>query len=229
MGDLHQEFERRKPWVTQYFIDGQQYGDGYLPLQGDPRVKTFFEQFPSLRFILELGSLEGAHAFDLARHPGVERVVGVEGRQSNCEKARFVQHVLGITNVQFVEANLENFDLGQLGVFDAVFCVGLLYHLPEPWKLISAVAKVSPRVFLWTHYVAESWLNIHVKGYRGKWYGEHGLADPLSGLSRRSFWPTLKSLRTMLVQSGFAQVTILNENPSHPHGPEVLIAAEARG
>lgn len=39
-----------------------------------------------------------------------------------------------------------------LGQFDAVFCSGLLCHLPEPWKLIEQMPRIAPKLFIWTHY-----------------------------------------------------------------------------
>lgn len=107
-------------------------------------MQQFFESFPNLRSILELGSPEGGHTFVLAGHPGVERVLAIEGRLANVEKAKFIGSLLGISNVEFKQANLEELELTSLGQFDAIFCCGLLYHLPEPWKLISQAPLVAP-------------------------------------------------------------------------------------
>jgi 2-polyprenyl-3-methyl-5-hydroxy-6-metoxy-1,4-benzoquinol methylase len=87
----------------------------------------------------------------LARHAGVQRVVGIEGRQPSIDRAQFVKWVLGISNVNFVRTNLERLNLSHLGRFDVVFCVGVLYHMPEPWKLVEQIARVSNGIFLWTH------------------------------------------------------------------------------
>ena len=95
-------------------------------------------------------------AFILAQHPGVKRVVALEGREANLRKARFVQELLQIPNVEFAQANLEHADLTRVWNFDAVFCCGLLYHLPEPWKLIEQCAAVAPLLFIWTQYAAEN-------------------------------------------------------------------------
>jgi len=57
--------------------------------------------------------------------------------------------------VSFVHANLETEPLAPLGKFDVVFCSGLLYHLPEPWKIVREARTVSPGIFIWTHCAAE--------------------------------------------------------------------------
>ncbi len=153
--DLRAEFAKRGPWITHFVIDGVESGGNFHALE-DERVDQFFESFPNVRTILELGSLEGGHTFALARHPEVERVLGVEARASNIARARFVQELLRIENASFVEANLENADLATFGNFDAIFCSGLLYHLPEPWKLIAQLGNIAPRLFIWTHYAEDN-------------------------------------------------------------------------
>ena len=140
---LAEEFEKLGPWIYQFQIGGQTCG-GAISAAGDERVERFFQYAPNPRTILELGSLEGAQSFILAEHPGVERVVALEGREANLRKARFVQTLLQIRNVEFIRANLETADLTAFGKFDAIFCCGLLYHLPEPWKLLAQLPAVAP-------------------------------------------------------------------------------------
>lgn len=177
--DLAVEFSKRAPWITRFAIDGVAYGGSYDP--NDARIPQFFERFPDVRRILELGSLEGGQTFLLARHPGVEQVFGIEGRASNIEKATFVRSLLGITNAEFRQANLEQTDLTTFGQFDVVFCCGLLYHLPEPWKLIQQAPQVAPRLFLWTVYAKDEEASLEVDGLWGKEYDEGGPDEPRSG------------------------------------------------
>ena len=222
--DLKAEFERRGPWVTKFVIGGEAYGGDY-DAAADERLGQFFESFANARQILELGSLEGGHTLQLAQRAGVQRVLGIEGRQASIDRARFAQELLAISNATFMPGNLEKLDFSRLGQFDVVFCVGILYHMPEPWKLIREVARVSPGLFVWTHYVKEDQARGTVKGFKGLTINESGPSDPLSGLSKKCFWPTLDSLVTMLEKNGFASVRIIKDDPNHPHGPAVTLAA----
>lgn len=222
--DIAHEFERRNPWVTKFRIDGREYG-GHFDAMNDGRISQFFHYFPNTSTILELGALEGGHSFSLANQPTVKRVVAAEGRPSNIERALFVQGLIGTHKVEFVEANLEDFDLLAFGKFDTVFCSGLLYHLPEPWTLIERCAQVSPNLFIWTHYAGENEVEKVLHGFRGKWHGEQGLRDPLSGLSKKSFWPTLGSLFNMLTRNGYRTVHIIENEVEHSNGPAVTLAA----
>src|SRR5438093_2424195 len=133
--DLTSEFAKLTPWIFKFRIDGADYG-GEISAIGDVRVERFFRFAPNAANILELGALEGAHTFILAEHPGVKRVLALEGREQNLRKARLVQEHLQVRNAEFAQANLEESDLSAFGKFDAIFCSGLIYHLPKPWKLI---------------------------------------------------------------------------------------------
>lgn len=224
---IRQEFEKLGPWVTKFVIDGEEYGGNFHAMQ-DHRVDQFFEAFPDVRRVMELGSLEGGHSFNMASRPQIENVLGIEGRQSSVDKARFVQKLLKIDNVEFVTANLEETDLASFGEFDVVFCSGLLYHLPEPWELIEQISRVSPNLFMWTHYTKEETVNAHAHGMPGYTFQEGGLSDPLSGMSADSFWPTLDGLQDMLKEYGFKTIDLIEDDPDHPHGPAITLAATSR-
>lgn len=223
--DIAQEFEQRAPWITKFVIDDVAYG-GEFDAMNDVRLVQFKAQFPAARTVLELGSLEGGHSFGLARDSDIERILAIEGRTVNIERAQFVGRLLGVDKVRFIEANLENIELADYGKFDAVFCSGLLYHLPAPWKLIAQCARASSNLFIWTHYAGDAETTI-VHGFKGKWYRESGFRDPLSGLSQESFWPTLDCLKAMLAQEGFTGIHVVEDQAEHPHGPAVTLAATA--
>ena len=218
-------FERLSPWVTSFTIDGVEYG-GEHTMDDDRRLPQFWEAFPDARRILELGSLEGGQTFELLRRKGV-RVTAVEGRAANLERARFAQRAVGAKGVTFVEADLEAQLPSSFGTFDVVFCVGLLYHLPQPWKLVDDMRAAAPGVFIWTHYAADDQATDEVDGSPGRWYDEYGVEDPLSGLSPRSFWPTLGALVDRLRAAGFEHVDLIEDEFDHPHGPSITLAARA--
>jgi SAM-dependent methyltransferase len=202
------------PWTTQFNVaEGLMIGGSY-DAAGDIRLKQFQETYPLAKSILELGSLEGGHSFALASLPRIERVVALEGREDNLTRARFIQEHLPdritASKVTFQQANLEIASLTDLGKFDVVFCVGLLYHLPAPWKLLKELRKVTNNLFIWTHYTDLNCPRISDK-YYGLWYKEYGLKDPLSGLSNYSFWPMKADLFQMLSDCDFPNTSIISE------------------
>ncbi len=224
MTTLEEQFAKLGPWIYQFRIDERTYGGGISAI-GDERVERFFRYAPHPETILELGSLEGAHSFILAGHPGVKRVVALEGREANLRKARFVQELLQIRNVEFAQANLEHADLTRFGNFDAIFCCGLLYHLPDPWKLIEQCPSVAPVLFIWTQYAAENEARDLGNGLRGKIHIEGGPDEPLSGMSATAIWLTLASLRDLLSANGYEKIEIMYDDPNHANGPAVTLGA----
>ena len=221
---LSEEFEKLKPWITKFHIDGKDYG-GHFDALNDARIAQFFEIFPDVKNVIELGSLEGGHSFALAQNAGVERVLAIEGREKNIEKARLVQKILDDKKVEFMQGDLEKLNFESFGRFDAVFCSGLLYHLPKPWELIPKLARISPNIFIWTQISEEAKAKKMREGWRGKVYREGGFFDPLSGLSKKSFWLSLGSLIGLLTINGYREVKIIEHNLAHPNGVAVTLAA----
>ena len=209
---LRAEFAKRGPWITHFVIGGVELGGDFDPAVGD-RVGQFFQAFPEVRSILELGPLEGGHTFDLAQRPGVISVLAAEARAENIARAKFVQELLDVRNVEFVQVNLENAQLTVFGKFDAVFCSGVLYHLPEPWKLVAEIRRVTSKLFVWTHYVPEADADVVVGELRGQEHLEGGPNEPLSGMSPKSLWLTLPSISKLLKAAGFESVRILAITP----------------
>ena len=221
---LAAEFAALAPWVFQFRIDGADYG-GNISALGDARLAQFWQFAPEARRILELGSLEGAHTVHLAARPGVEQVVAIEGRAANLRKAELIRRLFGAGNVELVQANLEETDLQQFGHFDAVFCSGLLYHLPEPWKLLTQLPRLAPELFVWTHYAHELQAKEIRNGLRGRIHTEGGPDEPLSGMSNTAFWPTLGSLLQLVTNSGYHTITIIHNDVQHQHGGAVTFFA----
>jgi SAM-dependent methyltransferase len=221
---LADEFRDLGPWITQFDVGGQMLGGSYRA-HDDQRLRTFLDRFPEPGSVLELGCLEGGHTLCLARQ--AREVVAVDAREENLRRARFMQDHRQQDNITFLQADLGSFDLESIGPFDVVFNVGLLYHLPQPWSLLRQLARIAPFLFLWTHTARLGETLVDRDGYCGSIYQEGGFDDPLSGTTSTSFWPTKGDLNRMLYDAGYHAVQILDLEPDHPHGPAVLLLAEA--
>ena len=110
---------------------------------------------PGARRVRGRGALEGGPRSGRAGLAGVGWGLGVEGRATSLARARIARELYEVENIEFIAGNLEEIRLADLGTFDAIFCCGLLYHLPEPWRLVKHFAAVGPGVFFWTHYSTE--------------------------------------------------------------------------
>lgn len=88
------------------------------------------ERYDSLK-VLDLGSSEGLYAIELGLQ-GVEKAVGIEGREANLKKAEFAKEALQLKNIQFFQDDVRELSEARYGRFDIILCLGLLYHLDAP-------------------------------------------------------------------------------------------------
>ena len=219
---LSDAFDRRGPWVTGIRVGEKTYGRAAR--DRSPRLEEFFRAFPeaSRGRVLEPGSLEGAMTVELAKR--AREVVGLEARARSVERAEFLKGLFGAQNATFHLTDLEEDDLSSYGRFDAVFCCGLLYHLPNPRAFVERLAASSPNLYLDTQYARPEWDLTRRDGLWG-WVRKEDTADPQSGVSGTAFWPTLDELRRLLSESGYGRVKTLSLLTDNRHGPRVHLAA----
>ncbi len=222
MNDLLQKAKALEPWVTQFSVLGVNYGGTYDALNDD-RVSRVVEFFPQCRRILEVGCLEGGHTVILSRAYPYTDIVALDGRKENIEKARFLTSLYGCKRVKFGIEDLEVADLSPYGHFDLCVCLGLIYHLIEPWKFIQQVGKQCDKLWIWTTICDDATANHVIGKYRGKLFQEGPLDHALSALRSQSFFPTLGSLVQMLRDAGFADFHVMNMETT-PDGPSVMLA-----
>ena len=201
--------EQLGPWTTRFKLNGQAVGGGYEVSEDDPLLRAFIDRAPMARRVLELGCMEGGRTFPLARRAG--HVVGVDARREHLQRARYIEQALGVSNVTFIESDLESGDLSPLGTFDAIFNVGLLYHLADPARLLRQCAEVAPEMLLWTHVVDDS--DVEHRGYRGRFTTENP-TDRIGGLRSRSFRPERAELVRMLDDCGWRDLEWLKDDPT---------------
>jgi Methyltransferase domain len=223
--ELQQTASHLGPWWFKFNLNGASFG-GSIERETE-KTRWFFRCVERLgepvRTILELGSHEGSHSLQLAADRSVERIVALEGQEANLSRARFVKQISGDEKVAFRKYNIERLDPAEFAEpFDAVFCAGLLYHLPMPWQLIRQLPNLTRRyLFLDTHYAAVA--DATAEGYSGWWFAEG--QTPLSGLSPSSFWFSFKDLMMALMENGFL-VRFIHDMKDFPRGPRAFIFAE---
>lgn len=222
LDEIARRVDELGPWVTKFTVLGRTFGGGEKGYDGlnDDRVSRLPQFFPVCRRILEVGCLEGAHTVVLSRGFPYTDIVAVDVREASLARARFLTEVHGCKRVTFQQLDVESADLAPLGRFDVVVCVGVLYHLWEPWKFLKQVAAVSDGLWLWTQICAETDANATHGGYRGRYYGEP-VESPLSAVREQSFFPTLGSLVQMIRDAGFNDFRLMNFETT-PNGPSLI-------
>lgn len=215
----------------------------------DHRLKylLYFLDLRDLR-VLELGPLEGHHSVILEKL-GVRETVAIEGREDNLRRCARIKEKYGLDRTTFVLGDLEALASGRAhaslgGLFDLVVALGILYHLPEPFRLLEWCRRHAPTLFLGTHYAepradrrtllggaaaGDDTTAEYVVGdrsYRVRVHSEGGATDPISGLSARSLIPFEPDLLRMLGDAGYSRVSVLGKDVQNG-SPHITVLAEA--
>ena len=147
-------------------------------------------------------------------------------RETSLEKAKFILSASGITNVRLTKENLNEPSPALSQQYDAIFCVGLLYHLREPAAFLARAAQATDFLWLSTIICAEPEATVVEGNYRGRLFGE-AVEHPLAGVNPQSFQPTIGSLADMLWAGGFREISLLEKSMTPDgNGPAVLLKAE---
>lgn len=112
-------------------------------------LETVFPGDKSKLRIVDIGCLEGGYATEFARL-GFQSL-GLEVRELNIAACNYIKSKTDLPNLQFVQDNALN--IADHGVFDAVFCCGLFYHLDNPRKYLQTLSSVTNKLLiLQTHF-----------------------------------------------------------------------------
>ena len=182
-------------------------------------LRTVFPNGLDGKRIADLGCLEGGYAVEFARM-GME-VIGLEVRPNNFANCTYVKDRLSLSNLQFV--NDDAWNLPKYGMFDVVFCCGLLYHLARPVAFINMLSALCRKaLILNTHFATERPSSVFPageltenEGVAGRWYVEYdaGLnAKSVTDLkwaswsNHKSFWIRREHIPEVLRDAGFQLV-----------------------
>jgi hypothetical protein len=141
-------------WVSALPIAGTPGGTSPLfSPEHDPRpsyVRAVFgplEQFE----VLELGSLEGGHSYQLERL-GIKSITSIEANTESFVKCLIIKEVLGL-KAKFLYGDFIKYLEADETRYDLIFACGVLYHTIDPLHLLYLISQRTDRVFIWTHYV----------------------------------------------------------------------------
>lgn len=143
------------------------------------------------------------------------RVVALDGRHENVEEAR-----KRFPEIEFHAADMEDPKVQELGCFDLVLCVGLLYHLENPFQAIRNLYALTAKVAL-----IES---MCIPGIRPLVeLREEGTSED-QGLNSLAFYPTESCLVKMLYRAGFQWVYRFTRLPDHEDFHATLFSKKVR-
>jgi tRNA (mo5U34)-methyltransferase len=92
--------------------------------------------------VLDIGTKDGFFAFEMERRGADVLAVDYDARDAN--GFAVVSRLLG-SRVPFLHANLYNLDPKEIGTFDIVLFLGVIYHLPDPLGALRIVRRLCRR------------------------------------------------------------------------------------
>ena len=211
------------------------FGDGvvaptYAPAQAmhawrrDVMLRAVAERVPSGRetlSVLDLGAGEGAMAIGLWQL-GFRDIVCVEVRALNVEKARFAARVFG-AELKFETGTIDQFLAANRRDYDVVLCMGLLYHVLNPFDLFAGLGKIARRFV-----VLETALAVpRLQGFdnrpdyapreAGFFVRVDSAQSHTAGLTDIELWPNRAALEVLAQHGGFRRIAWLpGEDPVPP-------------
>jgi SAM-dependent methyltransferase len=130
------------------------------------------------------------------------RVVAVDGREANASEGRE-----RYPEITFLTRNAEDPALPNVGTFDFVLCVGLIYHLENPFRTVRSLHEMTKKLLVVEAMCAAGTEpTLHLVD-----------EDPGDdqGLNYVAFYPTESCLVKMLYRAGFPYVYGFQALPNH--------------
>lgn len=168
--------------------------------------------------VLDLASHQGWFAVNMAR-AGFSSVLGIDARESHVEDSRLIRDIYGLEQLSFRQGDIHDLDQQQMGQFDVVLMLGLLYHLDNPVGALRTCRALCKNLCLIETQVVPGMTGYVDYGsykYVRPLKGSFGIVDetdethgPETGISGICLVPSLEGLLWILHKVGFSDVTIL--------------------
>ena len=167
---------------------------------------------------LDLASHQGWFAVKMAQ-AGFASVSGIDARESHVSDSQLIADIYGLDQLSFSQGDVHALDAGQLGQFDVVLMLGLLYHLENPIGALRTCRELCSNLC-----IIETQIVPGMSGYVD--YGSYQYVRPLKGsfgiidetddthgpeasITGICLVPSLDALLWTLRKVGFSDVAVL--------------------
>lgn len=221
---------------------------GHAHLFDDRRIRWLIDQLGGVEGIsvLELGPLEGGHTTMLCRAGA--RVDAIEANNRAFLKCLIAKELLALTGARFLHGDFVEFLKSRSDErWDLVLASGVLYHMQDPFELLTLIAGVTDRIAIWTHYFDEAIVTsssmarqfdssperVTIDGHdyvlhRRRYLEALNWGGFCGGSAEDAIWIEREDLMRFLGQLGFDRIDIGFDEPGHVNGPSILLLAERR-
>jgi hypothetical protein len=167
---------------------------------------------------LDLASHQGWFSVKMAR-AGFTPVLGIDARQSHVDDSNLIARIYDMEQLSFQQGDIHDQSADQLGQFDVVLMLGLLYHLENPVGALRVCRELCRKLC-----IIETQIIPGMTGYVD--YGSYQYVRPLKGsfgiidemddthgpeasVTGICLVPSLDALVWLLLKVGFSSATIL--------------------
>ncbi len=202
-------------------------------------VGNYFGQRERGLECLDIGCHEGFYSLAMARRGML--VTGLDAREENLGRARFVAKAMGIDRVEYRQGRVETLAADRNRQYPLTLFLGVLYHVEDPMLCLRQVAAVTGEMCLIetqvvdeiegsTEWGSREWL----RPYHGilaliDETGEFDAGGRETGVTPMATCPSPKALRFMLRQAGFRRIEQIPPHEGayeqHARGKRVVYAA----
>lgn len=142
--------------------------------------------------VLDIGAWDGAFSFEAERR-GAKRVVALDLCPSpGFELARRVLK----SRVEFREADITTADPQEIGSYDVVLFMGVIYHVPNPFDLLERVGRMTRDLMILETDTTRNWTLKPVAEFRGSRAAYFNPSE--------NWWiPNVRCVEEMLKAAGF--------------------------
>jgi tRNA (mo5U34)-methyltransferase len=169
---------------------------------------------------IDFASHEGYFTTELAKHFSFVR--GFEIRSESMAAARQISNALGLTNVEYVAADLQKMEFDESLCADFVLMYGLLYHMESPIHVLRLASQLSRR-----HILVETQLfpyDVTGRIEDGNYFSQRAVEGvfalapdyPLGregGSTEVALVPSLNALLFLLRTFGFHHLEVIGPDP----------------
>jgi tRNA (mo5U34)-methyltransferase len=188
---------------------------------------------------LDLASHQGWFSVNMARS-GFSTVLGIDARESHVEDSQLIRDIYGLDHLSFQQGDIHLLDEQQLGQFDVVLMLGLLYHLENPIGALRVCRALCKNLCLIETQIVPGMSGFVDYGsyqYVRPLKGSFGIIDetgethgPEASITGICLVPSLDALIWILQKVGFSDVTVV-EPPEDAYeqlrfGKRVMVAAQ---
>ena len=219
-------------------------GPGYF--YNDARISWAIEQFGGVEGcqILELGPLEAAHTYMLEGH-GAASIHAVEANKLAFLRCLVVKELLELKKARFFLGDCQKFLENTEETYDLIIASGILYHMPDPIKLLELIARHTQSFYLWTHYFMDEAMppgdlrrtafsgdvlvreshGVKVRLYQRSYHGSWRSKSFCGGTHDLHHWIERDDLLALIRALGYEDIRIAHDEPGHQNGPAFSIFA----